>query len=179
MNGLFDSLRRLLAGLVAIAQTRLELVTTELAAEIQRAVGVLLWAAIALFFGGLSVLMIAITVVVATPDEHRLLAAGLVCATFVAGAIGAALVVRRKITERPPLLSASLGELRKDRDLLLQLLDGGCSRRRIGHLDLQVLAFTALQLFDRIQIGVRSVTEEGAEPLFLSRGTETTGACQL
>ena len=32
MNGLFDSLRRLLAGLVAIAQTRLELVTTELAA---------------------------------------------------------------------------------------------------------------------------------------------------
>ena len=43
MNGLFDSLRRLLAGLVAVAQTRLELVTTELAAEIQRAVGVLLW----------------------------------------------------------------------------------------------------------------------------------------
>lgn len=118
MNGLFDSLRRLLAGLVAIAQTRLDLVTTELAAEIQRAVGVLLWAAIALFFGGLSVLMIAITLVVATPDEHRLLVAGLVCASFVAGAVGAALVVRRKIGERPPLLSASLGELRKDREAL-------------------------------------------------------------
>ncbi len=132
MNGLFDSLRRLLAGLVAIAQTRLELVTTELAAEIQRAVGVLLWAAIALFFGGLSVLMIAITVVVATPDEHRLLAAGLVCATFVAGAIGAALVVRRKITERPPLLSASLGELRKDREALERGLAEVRPRRDAG-----------------------------------------------
>jgi uncharacterized membrane protein YqjE len=118
LNGLFESLRRLLAGLVAIAQTRLELVTTELAAEIQRAVGVLLWAAIALFFGGLSVLMIAITIVVASPDEYRLRVAGLVCAAFVAGAVGAALVVRRKIAERPPLLSASLGELRKDREAL-------------------------------------------------------------
>lgn len=118
MNGLFESLRRLLAGLVAIAQTRLELVTTELAAEIQRAVGVLLWAAIALFLGGLSVLMIAITIVVASPDEYRLRVAGLVCATFVAGAVGAALVVRRKIAERAPLLAASLGELRKDREAL-------------------------------------------------------------
>jgi uncharacterized membrane protein YqjE len=118
LNGLFDSVRRLLAGLVAIAQTRLELVTTELAAEIQRAVGVLLWAAIALFCGGLSVLMIAITVIVATPESNRLLVAGLVCATFVAGAIAAALVVRRKLAERSPLLSASLGELRKDREAL-------------------------------------------------------------
>ena len=124
MNGLFDSVRRLLAGLVAIAQTRLELVTTELAAEIQRAVGVLLWAAIALFFAGLSVLMIAITLVVFAPESQRVLVAGLVCATFLAGAIGAALVVRRKVAERPPLLSASLGELRKDREALERGLAG-------------------------------------------------------
>jgi uncharacterized membrane protein YqjE len=124
LNGLFDSVRRLLAGLVAIAQTRLELVTTELAAEIQRAVGVLLWAAVALFFAGLSVLMIAITIVVFAPEAQRLLVAGLVCATFVAGAIGAGLVVRRKVGERPSLLSASLGELRKDREALERGLAG-------------------------------------------------------
>ncbi len=118
MNGLFDSVRRLLAGLVAIAQTRLELVTTELAAEIQRAVGLLLWAAVALFFAGLSVRMIAITLVVFAPEPRRLLVAGLVCATFVAGAIGAGLVVRHRLAARSPLLAASLGELRKDREAL-------------------------------------------------------------
>lgn len=118
MNGLFDSVRRLLAGLVAIAQTRLELVTTELAAEIQRAVGLLLWAAVALFFAGLSVLMIAITLVVFAPESRRLLVAGLVCAAFVAGAIGAGLVVRHRLAARSPLLAASLGELRKDREAL-------------------------------------------------------------
>ena len=123
MNGLFDSVRRLLAGLVAIAQTRLELVTTELAAEIQRAVGLLLWAAVAMFFAGLSVLMIAITVVVFSPEPQRPLVAGLVCALFVAGAIGAGLVVRRRLAARSPLLAASLGELRKDREALGRGLD--------------------------------------------------------
>lgn len=118
MNSLFDSLRRLLAGVVAIAQTRLELVTTELAAEIQRAVGLLLWAAIAMFFGGISVLMIAVTIVVATPERWRWLSAALVAAAFVATAVGAALVVRRQIRDRPPFLAASLGELRRDREAL-------------------------------------------------------------
>lgn len=124
MSALFDSLRRLLAGVVAIAQTRLELVTTELAAEIQRAVGVLLWAAIALFFGGISVLMIAITIVVATPEPWRWLSAGLVAAAFVAAAVGAALVVRRQVRDRPPFLAASLGELRRDREALESGLPG-------------------------------------------------------
>ena len=41
-----------------------------------------------------------------------------------AGAIGAALALRRKITERPPLLSASLGELRTDREALERGLAG-------------------------------------------------------
>lgn len=118
MSALFDSLRRLLGGVIAIAQTRLELVTAELAVEIQRAVGVLLWAAIAMFFGGISMLMIAITIVVATPESYRWLSAGLVAAAFVATAVGAALVVRRQVRDRPPFLAASLGELRRDREAL-------------------------------------------------------------
>jgi len=124
LSALFESLRRLLAGVVAIAQTRLELVTTELAAEIQRAVGVLLWAAIALFFGGISVLMIAITIVVATPEPWRWLSAGLVAVAFVAAAVGAALVVRRQVRDRPPFLASSLGELRRDREALESGLTG-------------------------------------------------------
>jgi uncharacterized membrane protein YqjE len=128
LSALFDSLRRLLAGVVAIAQTRLELVTTELAAEIQRAVVVLLWAAVAMFFGGISVLMIAVTIVVATPERWRWLSASLVAAAFVATAVGAALVVRRQVRTRPPFLAASLGELRRDREALENGLPGAAPR---------------------------------------------------
>lgn len=118
MGGLFDSLRRLLAGFVAIAQTRLELVTTELAAEIQRAVGVLLWAAIALFFSSVAVVMIAVTVVVATPEPYRWLSASGVALAFVVAAVAAAWVVRRRVRDRPAFLGSSLDELRRDREAL-------------------------------------------------------------
>ena len=111
-GGLFASLRLLLANLLDLAQTRVELLTTELSAEIQRAVGVLLWAFIALFFGGLAVLMLALTVIIAVWDEHRLLAAGVVSGLFLGVTLVAGWVVRSRISSRPRLLAASLEELR-------------------------------------------------------------------
>lgn len=116
--GLFGSLRQMLANLLALAQVRVELLTTELSAEVQRAVGVLVWAFVALFFGGLSVLMLAMTVVIAVWDEHRLLAAGLFAAAFLLVTVVAGLVVRARVRSRPRLLAATLEELRRDRDAL-------------------------------------------------------------
>jgi uncharacterized membrane protein YqjE len=117
-GGLFASLRQLLANLLELAQTRAELLTTELSAEIQRAVGVLLWAFIALFFGGLAVLMLALTVIIAVWDEHRLLAAGVFSGLFLGVTLVAGWVVRSRIQSRPRLLAASLEELRLDREAL-------------------------------------------------------------
>jgi uncharacterized membrane protein YqjE len=116
--GLFASLRQMLANLLALAQVRVELLTTELSAEVQRAVGVVVWAFVALFFGGLTVLMLALTVIIAVWDEHRLLAAGLFCAGFLAVSAVAGYVVRTRMRSRPRLLAATLDELRRDRDAL-------------------------------------------------------------
>ncbi len=117
-GGMFDSLRRLLVGLLALLQTRVELFTAELSAEISWAARLLLWAFIALFFGGLSVLMIALAVVIAVWDEHRVLAASSFAGLFVLVTLVAALTARSRLRSRPPLLSASIDELRRDQSAL-------------------------------------------------------------
>jgi uncharacterized membrane protein YqjE len=112
--GLFDSARRLLARLLALAHTRLELLTTELSLEVQRAVALLIWAFVALFFAGLAVLMLTLTLVIAFWEQHRLLAAGLATLLFVGVTAVAVGVLRHKLRTRGRLLGASLEELRSD-----------------------------------------------------------------
>lgn len=123
-GGLFDSARRLLARLLALAQTRLELLTTELSIEVQRAVSLLLWAFMALFFGGLAVLMLTLTLVIAFWEEHRLLVAALATTAFGVVTLAAVLVMRHKLRSRGRLLGASLDELRCD----VQALDPDARR---------------------------------------------------
>lgn len=117
-SGLFDSVRRLLARVLALAQTRLELLTTELAIEVQRAVSVLLWAFMALFFGGLTVLMLTLTLVIAFWEEHRILAAGLAALLFALLTAVALFIVRGKMRSRPRLLASTIDELKRDRMVL-------------------------------------------------------------
>jgi uncharacterized membrane protein YqjE len=73
-----------------------------------------LWAIVGVFCGGLAVLMIALTIVIAFWDGHRLLAAGLVALLFALLAIAAGLVVRYRLRTRPRFLSATIGELERD-----------------------------------------------------------------
>jgi uncharacterized membrane protein YqjE len=113
-GGLFDSLRAMLATLVTLAHTRLELLTVELEQEVERVVSTLLWAILGIFCGGLAVLMIALTIVIAFWDGHRLLAAGLVSLLFAGLAVAASLVVRHRLRTRPRFLSATIGELERD-----------------------------------------------------------------
>ena len=116
--GLFVSLRRTFATLIALGHTRLELVSVEIEEQIEFAAGVLLWSIAAIFFGSLSILVLALTVVIAFWDSHRLLVAGLVTLALAAFAAGAVLVVRARLLNRPRLLSASLGELKRDVEAL-------------------------------------------------------------
>lgn len=117
-GGLVDSLRRMFATLLAIVHTRVELLTTELEEEIQRAVGILLWALAAMFFAGLTVIMLAMTILIVAWDEHRVLAASLITVAFLVLTAAAGLVARQRFQSRQPLLSATLEEFRKDRDAL-------------------------------------------------------------
>ena len=113
-SGLFASLRQTLATLIALGRTRLELVSVEIEEQIEFAAGVLLWSIAAIFFGSLAVLVLALTIVIAFWDTHRLLVAGLVTGALAAIAAIAVLVVRARIARRPRLLSATLGELKRD-----------------------------------------------------------------
>ncbi len=112
--GLFESLRSMLATSIELVQNRLELVVVELEEEIHRLAVTLLWSIVGILAGGLTALLLALTIVIAFWDTHRLLAASLVTAVF-ALLTGAALyVVRQRSAQRPGLLAATLTELRRD-----------------------------------------------------------------
>lgn len=117
-GSLFDSLRNLLASFVTIAQTRLDLLTTEVQEEVQRAAVLLIWAFIALLSGLMGLLLGALTVIFFFWDTHRVLAALLTTSIFVVVAIAAVLVLVAKIRTKPRMLDATLSELARDRDQL-------------------------------------------------------------
>jgi uncharacterized membrane protein YqjE len=108
----------MLETLLAITQTRLELVTTEIEEELHRVAEILLWMFVVVFFGGLAVLMLAFVVVIAFWEDHRLLAASLTTLGFVAVTGVAWLVVRAKVRARPKLLEATIEEIKHDREAL-------------------------------------------------------------
>jgi uncharacterized membrane protein YqjE len=74
----------------------------------------LLWSVVGVLAGGLTVLLFALTIVIAFWDSHRLLAACLVTALFAVLTAIAVWIVRRQGTLRSGLLAATLGELRRD-----------------------------------------------------------------
>lgn len=112
---MFGSLRRLLEQVLALLQVRVELLTAELSAEVRRAAVVVIWAAVALLFGALGMLMVTVTILVAFWEQHRLLASGLVTLLFFAVTAFAVWQILRRVRGRKPLLAASLEELRRDR----------------------------------------------------------------
>lgn len=113
-SGLFASLGRMAATLLALARTRLELASTELEEQLEYASQVLLWSIGAIFFASLTVLLLALTIVIAFWDDHRLLAAGAVTASFALIALVGFLAVRRLLGRRPRFFTATADELRRD-----------------------------------------------------------------
>jgi uncharacterized membrane protein YqjE len=109
-----DSAKHMLATLIAIVSTRLELFTTEIEEEIQRAASILMWALVALFFGSLTVLMVAFTVIIIFWDDHRILAAGLVSASFLLATVVFGLLARSRLKAKSQFMAASIEELKRD-----------------------------------------------------------------
>jgi uncharacterized membrane protein YqjE len=111
--GLFQSLNHLLATFVAIVHTRLELLTTELQEEVRQVGGILLWAFVAAFAVMMSLFLAALAVIFVFWDTHRVVASVAVVVAVVAG-----LMLRHKLSTKPPLLDDTLAELARDRDQL-------------------------------------------------------------
>jgi uncharacterized membrane protein YqjE len=117
-TGLFQSLSNFAATLIAIGHTRLQLLTTELQEEVRQVGAILLWAFVAAFTALLALFLAALVFIFAFWDTHRIAASLVMIAMFVGLAIFAALVLRKKLREKPPMLDDTLAELAKDRDNL-------------------------------------------------------------
>jgi uncharacterized membrane protein YqjE len=117
-TGLFQSLSNFAGTLIAIAHTRLQLLTTELQEEVRQVGAILLWAFIAAFTALLGLFLAALVFIFAFWETHRIAASLAMIAMFVGLAIFAVLVLRKKLREKPPMLDDTLAELAKDRDNL-------------------------------------------------------------
>jgi uncharacterized membrane protein YqjE len=116
--GMFESLKQLLATFAGIAQTRIELLGTEVEEQIARLSAMLLWTIVSLFLVFTAVVLAAVAILVAFWDSNRLLAAVLLAAGFALLALTSWLRVRSVARGRPHLFRATLEELAKDRDRL-------------------------------------------------------------
>ena len=118
MTGLFQSLSNFAGTLIAIGHTRLQLLTTELQEEVRQVGAILLWAFVAAFTALLGLFLASLVVIFAFWETHRIAASLAMIGMFVAMAIFAALVLRKKLRDKPPMLDDTLAELAKDRDNL-------------------------------------------------------------
>ena len=113
-HGLFASLRRMLATLIELVHARLDLVGVEMQLEVQRATSVLLWAFAAIVLGIVGLVMLAVTVLIAFWETHRVLAAAGITAVFGLASLGIALSVRQRVRTWPKMFGATLNELKND-----------------------------------------------------------------
>jgi uncharacterized membrane protein YqjE len=118
-TGLLGSLQQLLASFTEILHTRLDILATEMEEEVVRFKQLLLYGLVALFFLGLGVVFASLYIVVIYWETHRLTVLAGFAVVYLCIGVIAARVVHRLLNNRPRLLSATMAELRKDRDRLV------------------------------------------------------------
>ncbi len=118
-KGLLESLAALAATLVAIAHTRLDLLSAELEEDRERVLSLLVLTLAALFCLGVGVVLATILIVVAFWDTHRVLALSGLAGFFLAVGMAAWMFAMHKARTKPRLFAASLSELLKDRQQLV------------------------------------------------------------
>lgn len=114
--GLFASLRRLGSTVIALLQSRVELLAHELERERVRVTRMVILGVVAVFFLGLGALTATIFIVVLFWDSQRLVAIGFLAALYLAIGGGLALYLKGEASRAARPFSASLEQLRKDRE---------------------------------------------------------------
>ena len=111
---MLDSARAFAAGVISLGQTRLELFGVEMREEMARWTTTVIGGLAVVLLGALGIAFGALAIVIAAPDERRVLAAVLVAAGFAAAAVVVALFVRATMRRKPRAFDASLAELARD-----------------------------------------------------------------
>jgi len=117
-KGLLESLTILTGTLVAIAHTRLDLLSADLEEERAHLFSLLALTLAALFCLGIGVVLATILLVVAFWDTHRLLTLGALAGFYLVIGMGVWAFALHKVRTKPRLFAASLSELFKDRQQL-------------------------------------------------------------
>ena len=117
-EGLFESLKTLSVSLVSIVHTRLELLSMDVAEEREQLTSFLVLVLVALGCFGVGVVLLAMLVVVAFWETHRLLALAGMTGLFLAAGVGLGWFAMHRVRTKPRLFEASLAELSKDRQQL-------------------------------------------------------------
>src|SRR3989338_11010674 len=118
-TGLMESLKRMAGSLLAIFQTRIELLSNEMEEERLHIGRMFLYGGIALLFFGLAIMLLTMFVLVLFWDSHRLLMLGGFAALFFVAGLLAYNALRRVARERSKLFATSLAELANNRDWLM------------------------------------------------------------
>jgi uncharacterized membrane protein YqjE len=113
-TNLLRSLVQLGGTVLEAAQTRVELLTTELSEDLERGLQIVVWALVATLAGILGALLAGVTLIIYFWDTHRIAAAVGVTAVFLLSAAAAGLALRSRLQEKPRLLDATRSELRRD-----------------------------------------------------------------
>ncbi len=117
-SGLFGSLKRLLATLLGIVSSRVELLSNEWEEERLRLTQALLFALFALFSLCMGIFFLSILIVLFFWEDHPLLVVSLLSLLFFAFALISFRLLLGKLNQKPVPFADTLAELKKDLSLL-------------------------------------------------------------
>lgn len=115
---MFALLRSSVAALIDIGATRLELAATEYEEERLRLLQLLISTIATLLLLSMTALLATTFVIVLMWDTHRLLAIGILVMAFALATVASALGWRRRLSQQPAFMAATVAELQRDADAL-------------------------------------------------------------
>jgi uncharacterized membrane protein YqjE len=111
-------IKRMAGTLLAMLQTRAELLAVEVEEEVQRLFGYLMLSLVALFCFGIAVLLAILLIIILFWDTNRVAVVACLMGFFAITAICLVLWLRNSCQKKPRFLSATLNELSKDVEAL-------------------------------------------------------------
>ncbi len=117
-ENLLSSLKNLVSTGASIAQTRLELISTDVQIARSKFISLLVMIVFALFFLFFGLVMLALLIVIYSWETDRILALTLLTSGFLAVGMILAAVILQSLRTMPKLFEATISELQKDREEL-------------------------------------------------------------
>jgi uncharacterized membrane protein YqjE len=117
-ENLLSSLKNLVSTGASIAQTRLELISTDVQIARSKFISLLVMIVFALFFLFFGLVMLALLIVIYSWETDRILALTLLTSGFLAVGVILAAIIVQSLRTMPKLFEATISELQKDREEL-------------------------------------------------------------